>query len=287
MPLHLPDVTLCAVTAINHELTVRAMKECLKHCSFADVVLVSDRPLAAPFRVEIMPPFPDGSSYAPFICKNLTKYTPSSFNLLVQYDSYIIDPNAWDDRFLAYDYIGAKWPWHPPNRRVGNSGFCLRSKRFLDVIAEIPLPPPGQFLDDNYFCCTIRESLERDYKIDIAPEEVADKFAYERHVPGQPTFGFHGLFNFWRHMDDDEMEKIPYLIDNYYISTRSYLEVLLHYYMAGNVRVFGSWYARMRNHLGKEKTEQHLLSYVNEPPFIAKLMTTGEKELSVGGQTRA
>ena len=56
MPLSLPDVTLCAVTSINHELTVRAMNECLRHCSFADVVLIATQPVKADFRVEIIPP---------------------------------------------------------------------------------------------------------------------------------------------------------------------------------------------------------------------------------------
>src|SRR5262249_51046219 len=130
--LHLSDVTLCAVTAINHELTVYAMQQCLKHCTFANVVLISDKPVEAPFRVEIMPPFPDGAHYAPFVCKNLTHYTPSAFNLLVQYDSFVVHPAAWTNEFLKYDYIGAKWPWQPPGHRVGNSGFCLRSKKLLD-----------------------------------------------------------------------------------------------------------------------------------------------------------
>ncbi len=41
MRLALPDVTLCAVTCINHELTVRSMLKCLEQCSFADVVLLT------------------------------------------------------------------------------------------------------------------------------------------------------------------------------------------------------------------------------------------------------
>src|SRR5581483_10252823 len=101
MPLSLPDVTLCAVTCINHELTVRAMNECLRHCSFADVVLFSSEPVEAPFRVEIIPHF-TGEHYAPFVCRNLAKHTPSKFNLLVQYDGYIVDPAAWTDRFFEY-----------------------------------------------------------------------------------------------------------------------------------------------------------------------------------------
>lgn len=242
MPLSLPDVTLCAVTAINHELTVRAMEECLKHCSFADVVLISDRPVQAPFRVEIIPPslncvYQNGAYYPPFVCKYLTQYTRSAFNLLVQYDGYIVDPSAWSDQFLQYDYIGAKWPWQPPNMRVGNSGFCLRSKKLLDIMSKIELPPMGEFLDDLYICHAIREWLEINHNIKIAPEEIADMFAYERHTPDKPTFGFHGLFNFWRHTPDEEMKKIPTMFNDQYIRSRAFVEVLLHYYSVGNFRV--------------------------------------------------
>ncbi|MDP9127599.1 MAG: hypothetical protein M3N08_04985 [Pseudomonadota bacterium] len=276
MPLALTDVTLSAVTAINHELTVRAMVECLKHCSFADVVLVSDKPVKAPFRVEIMPPFPDGRYYAPFICRNLARYTASPFNLLVQFDSHVVDPGAWSGRFLEYDYIGAKWPWHPPHRRVGNSGFCLRSKKLLDILAGTLLPPTGQFVDDIFICVTIRDWLERVHGIKIAPEDVADAFSYERHTPLSPTFGVHGLFNFWRHTSDDEMERIPRLLDDLYVPSRAYVEVLLHYYASRNMPVFSSLYQRLRDHLGAEPTQTHLLSYVPDPAYIGELITTGD-----------
>jgi hypothetical protein len=276
MTLALPDVTLCAVTAVNHDLTVRAMKECLRHCSFADVVLISDRPVEAPFRVELMPPFGHGSEYAPFVCRNLTKYTPSAFNLLVQYDGYVVDPSAWDARFFDYDYIGAKWPWHKSKNRVGNSGFCLRSKKLLDILAEIPLPPTGEFVDDTFICYTARKFLEQNHGIKIATEEVADRFAYERHEPEGPVFGFHGMFNFWRHIGDAEMEKIPQQLDDFYVPSRAFVEILLHYYVEGKGGVFASWYRRLHAHMGEEGVRGHLLSYVNDPPFIDKLMKAGE-----------
>lgn len=276
MPLALPDVTLCAVTAVNHELTVRAMKECLRHCAFADVVLISDKPVEAPFRVELMPPFESGADYAPFVCRNLAKYTKSAFNLLVQYDGYVVEPAAWSDTFLDYDYIGAKWPWHKPGRRVGNSGFCLRSKKLLDILAEIPLPPTGEFVDDTLVAYMMRDDLEQKHGIKVAPEEIADQFAYERHEPPAPTFGFHGMFNFWRHTSDAEMETIPQRLDDLYVTTRAYVELLLHYYVAGKTGVFASWYRRLRDYLGADEMQRHLLGYVDDPSFVTKLMAAGE-----------
>ncbi len=274
--LHLPDVTLCTVTTVNHELSVRAINECLRHCSFGDVVMISDQSVEAPFRVEIMPPFASGWEYAPFICQKLTNYTSTAFNLLVQYDGYVCDPAAWTDEFLDYDYIGPKWPWHRENRRVGNSGFCLRSKKLLDILAETPLPPTGEFVDDIFICHAMREPLEKNYGIRIGTEEIADKFAYERHVPNAPSFGFHGMFNFWRHVDDTEMEKIPALLNDHYLSSRAYVEVLFEYHKMRKFSVFASWYMRMRDLLDHAKMREHLLSFVDKPDFIDELISLGE-----------
>lgn len=275
MPLSLPDVTLCAVTSINHDLTVRAMNKCLEQCSFADVVLVSSQPIEAPFRVEVVPPF-TGIEYAPFVCKNLTKYTSSSYNLLVQYDGYIVDPFAWNDKFFDYDYIGAKWPWQVENRRVGNSGFCLRSKRLLDIVAEMVLPPTGEFVDDKFICHTMREHLERDHGIKIAPDEIADLFSYERHIPNQPTFGFHGIFNFWRHTEDQEMKKVVSLLDDFYITSRGYADILFYYHEARKFKVFYDLYARLRQHVEEHHIKEHLLQFLHDTKFIDELIKSGE-----------
>ncbi|MDX2028189.1 MAG: DUF5672 family protein [Alphaproteobacteria bacterium] len=276
MTLALPDVTLCAVTAINHELTVRAMKKCLEHCSFADVVLVSSQPVDAPFRVEVVPPF-SGAEYAPFVCQKLAQYTPSAYNLLVQYDSYIIEPAAWDNHFLDYDYIGAKWPWHVEGRRVGNSGFCLRSKKLLDILATMTLPPLGTYVDDTYICHTMRDYLEKNYDIRIAPEDIADRFAYERHKPDHPTFGFHGMFNFWRHADDAEMEDMIDLLDDLYVTSRAYAEILFHHHNVCKFRIFHKGYRRLRAQVPPPHIKDHLLQFLKDTAFIDGLIKSGEE----------
>ena len=276
MVLSLPDVTLCAVTSINHELTVQAIDACLTQCSFADVFMIATQPVKADFRVEIIPPFA-GHEYAPIVCRTLAKHTSSAFNLLIQYDGYIIEPLAWTDRFLEYDYIGAQWPWRPEGRRVGNSGFCLRSKKLFDVLATMPLPPAGQFVDDQFICDAKRTFLEQTHKINIAPEAIADRFAYERHKPEQPTFGFHGIFNFWRHKDDADMLGIPALLDNYYFGTQAYAEVLFHYFAARKFAVLNCWYRPLRERLNPPELRTHLLGIMNEPAFIDELLACGER----------
>jgi hypothetical protein len=275
MPLALPHVTLCALTAINHELTARAMVKCLEHCSFAHVVMLSTKPVDAPFHVEVIPHF-GGVDYAPLVCRILAEHTPSSHNLLVQYDSHIIEPAAWDNVFLDYDYIGAKWPWHPENRRVGNSGFCLRSRKLLDITASMPLPETGTYVDDTFICHTMRQQFEQNHCIKIAPEAIADRFAYERHTPTMPTFGFHGIFNFWRHTDDAEMMDVIDGLDDIYVPSRAYAEVVFRYYDLRKFRIFSKAYQRLRKHIALDHIKGHLLNYVKDGNFIDALIKCGE-----------
>jgi hypothetical protein len=59
----------------------------------------------------------------------------------------IVRPELWSNDFLEYDYIGAPWMYsdtsyitdegeHVP---VGNGGFCLRSKKFLEMPTKLGL----------------------------------------------------------------------------------------------------------------------------------------------------
>ena len=54
-------------------------------------------------------------------------------------DGFIQNPNAWQDSFLNYDYIGA--PVMPPGNLnyafIGNGGFSLRSKKLCEKVKEL------------------------------------------------------------------------------------------------------------------------------------------------------
>ena len=75
--------------------------------------------------------------YNLFVLRQLNRYADTSHVLSIQTDGYILNPENWNKDWLQYDYIRAPWvkqPWNK-NNRVGNSGFCLRSKRLLDATA--------------------------------------------------------------------------------------------------------------------------------------------------------
>jgi len=177
--LSLPNVTLCCVYDRVHELHRLAIDECLQRATFGGVVTG---------------PPPDGMTYERFVHHELPKQITTSHLLLIQWDSWIINAGAWHDEFLEYDYVGAPW-WYKDRYNVGNSGFCLLSKRLMEFLAEheneFPIGQPY----DHVLC---REYQKRLPQFKWAPDTLAWHFAFERTAayPLQEVFGFHGLFNF-------------------------------------------------------------------------------------------
>ena len=128
---------------------------------------------------------------------------------MVQWDGFVIDGKRWVDEFWHHDYIGAKWP-HAGGEgegdfRVGNGGFSLRSKRLLDALTDPDITLNTDENEDEAICVRHREFLEKKYGIVFADERVADRFSAEVGRPVGPTFGFHGVFNFWQVLTDAEL----------------------------------------------------------------------------------
>lgn len=121
------------------------------------------------------------------------KYVKTDFALFMHLDGYILHPELWDPAWLEYDYIGAPWPARLNQDRVGNGGFCLKSRRLMVRVAQLPWQDlPGDVL----VCSHYRRQLEHE-GFRWAPVEVAARFAVEHRVAETPakTFGFHGTFN--------------------------------------------------------------------------------------------
>ncbi|MGA3066816.1 MAG: DUF5672 family protein [Tepidisphaeraceae bacterium] len=205
--LELKDVTLCAVGSFDLGPTARAMEISMRHCKFADAILFSHDQVPGPFRNVKKPPPADIGVYNRFILKELYRLFQTPFVLITQWDGYVVDPRAWRNEFLQYDYIGARWTFRDDPFQVGNGGFSLRSRRLMEIMAgEFPILPG--FGEDELIGRVYRPLLEREFGIRFAPPEIADRFAYEIDTPAFPTFGFHGLMNFWRHVPDAELGAI-------------------------------------------------------------------------------
>lgn len=208
MTASLPDVTLMAADH-NPQLAMRSIERC------CDAVEFRSWSFATKF-----------DSYNEFCLRQMARHIQTSHVLIVQYDSWIIYPEMWSDEFLEYDYIGAKWPWHKDGHNVGNGGFSLRSKKLLDILASWKYEK--EVIEDDFICRASRSQLE-EAGIKFAPESIADRFSYERAQPEGKTFGFHGLYNLWRHVDDADMIRMAALFPDYVVKKREYHELIANY----------------------------------------------------------
>lgn len=128
--------------------------------------------------------------YSKFLIKDLNSEINSEFCLIIQKDGFPINLAAWTDEYLKYDYIGAPWytqPW-PLDETVGNGGFSLRSKRYLEESSKLDYS--GIDPEDVFLCRKMSKHL-RSVGVKFAPHELAYKFSVED-LPYKGQFGFHG-----------------------------------------------------------------------------------------------
>ncbi len=195
--LELPQVTLVAVTGVAIPATVRALQKSMEGIRFGEVLLLSSDPPPAPLDPRItwrkIAPLTSRGAYSDYILRELPDHITTDFALCIQWDGYVLDPAGWCGVFLDYDYIGAVWPQFDDGNRVGNGGFSLRSRRLLQAVASLPIPPGAP--EDVSICRDFRQRLESEHGVRFAPEDVASRFAFERTVRLGGEFGFHGVFN--------------------------------------------------------------------------------------------
>lgn len=205
--INLKDVTLVVVTSVKIEQNVKALIQSMNDIEYGAIKFISDiQPDNLPDEVEYIQC--DKLSYegfSEFTFLKLHKYIDTSHCLLVHHDGFVTNPNLWNDEFLNYDYIGAPWPYSETayltdlgeHVSVGNGGFCLRSKRLLELPTKLGLPlqhRDGFYNDDGNFCVYYRDTFIKN-GIVYAPIDVAAMFSTETFIPGitRESFGFHGV----------------------------------------------------------------------------------------------
>ena len=206
--LELPDVTLVCADTLNHALAARAIARCCERIRYGRALFLTDAAPAQvglPRGVEIRPiaPLASRDDYSQLMLKGLAPHVETSHALVVQWDGYVVNADAWTGEFLRCDYIGAPWPWGPEGSRVGNGGFSLRSRRLLDALADPRVVLQGN--EDETIGVHQRGWLEAGHGIRFADEELASRFSFEVAYPVGRPFGFHGLFNFCRTVPEDEI----------------------------------------------------------------------------------
>ena len=199
------------------EINLEVIKHCISVFNFDEILIVCkclevDLSKFERLGAKIIEDELDSSydSYNFFILNRLGKHLETDFVLTIQNDGFIINPCAWLDEYLEYDYIGSPWlnPISDDRLRVGNGGFSLRSKKMLlatKVLTDFCQSPSEVGNEDVFICHRERHTLENFFQIRVAPVELAVKFAVEpNECPEQKhidlndlstydTFGFHGL----------------------------------------------------------------------------------------------
>lgn len=206
--IELPEITLIAADTANHALAARALARSTAGIRFARAVWLTDAippGVDVPSGIEVLtiPPIDSRAGYSRLVLKGLAPYVATSHVLLVQWDGFVLHPDAWDPRFLECDYLGARWFWHTDGMDVGNGGFSLRSRRLIDALADPRID--GDAAEDELIARTFRPLLERDHGIRFGTAPMAERFSFEVAALPARTFGFHGLYNFPRVMKQHEL----------------------------------------------------------------------------------
>ena len=209
MKINLPDVTLIAVSSIKIPETINALQKSYEGIKFGAVKLIShEHPENLPEKIQFEECLllDDIMKYNKCMFLELGKHVNTAHTLIVQYDSWVINPSKWDDDWLKYDYIGSPWPWRENSYltdqseriRVGNGGFSLRSKKLLEIPQKLGLQleqRQGYWNEDGNICVYHRDAFLNE-GIKYAPVEIAAIFSYENPMPENnfgkmKSFGFH------------------------------------------------------------------------------------------------
>lgn len=214
--INIPNVTLVAIDCVDPKGAMASLKYSMRGINFRDVFLFTSDPFVNPEKgiqvwgIDKM----DGlSDYSDFVL-HLIQKVDSDYVLIVQSDGFVINPGNWDPKFLEYDYIGSPWPADPawadkqtaraeihrifPYNRVGNGGFSLRSRKFMEISNRFITA--GIYGEDCYLC-TIHYDYMVKNGIRFAPFDLALRFSYENPLPEMEYpnrlnpdlhFGFHG-----------------------------------------------------------------------------------------------
>lgn len=203
--LDLSNITLFSMCDdARLDKTKLAADYCNKQARFYDTIIVQK-------------PY-DGIEYSRFCVEDLNSIIKSDFCLMIQWDGFIINPQMWDNNFMNYDYIGAPWGFiYNCRNSVGNGGFSLRSKKFLEASSTIKYDHNNRdfysmdqkllikICPEDWFLCYSNYYQLINKGIKFAPSEIAYKFSVEHPHPwhqydvnildSYKSFGFHAASN--------------------------------------------------------------------------------------------
>lgn len=216
----LPNVTLLAVDCFDLKRSQLAADISAKEIEFGAVKILSSIP-SDDKRVVRIPKIHSVRGYSEFMVKRVYEYVDTEFVLIFQYDGFVLNPQAWSDDFLKYDYIGAPWA-HLGKLVVGNGGFSLRSKKLLLWLGHHWREVSARINPEDVFISNFARPYLEKAGMRFAPEDVAARFSKEgnRHsVVWNGEFGFHGArytdISRWLDKHPEYRSRLTYELDDY------------------------------------------------------------------------
>lgn len=226
------SVSISCVDTLNYEKSLHAIRRTIEtirsKTNIETVYWYSDKEigtdiLGIPVTFYRIPMLRGQLDYSYVTLKVIPTVCKQDFDIIVQYDGYAVNSDAWTYEFYQYDYIGATWD----DGVVGNGGFSWRSKElyramnsenikikyedFDDVLVDRPFhysvdSKGDRFLPEDVTICRLyKKDFELYHNIKYAPTTIADRFSIENHSYISPwtkepnpwigkSLGFHGKY---------------------------------------------------------------------------------------------
>jgi hypothetical protein len=188
--MNFKDLTIVVIDSLNHNLTTLALDKTREIFPQAQVVVFGDYNFYDHGKFIKVDKFSQ-PEHSKICLHDVYDAVDTNWALFIQYDGFPIREDLWLDEFLKYDYIGS--PMGAPEI-VGNGGFCLRSKKLLNLTRFIPQGhTPNDWLEDQLICNKYRPWLEK-HGVTFAPLSIARRWGIQGVSHHNPTgyFGFHG-----------------------------------------------------------------------------------------------
>ena len=219
-------ISITCIDTLHYTPTVEALKRTIETLGdkVTQVYWFSDRNISEDVGVPVtwvtIPTIKEYNNDYSFVTLKLCPLIcVEDYNLIIHADGFAVNPEAWTDEFLNYDYIGARWG----DGVVGNGGFCLRSRKLYDALKDMNVKnltsDYPEYMDDvscyvindagvksipedNIICKIHKNTLEQKYNIKFAPVEIADRFSIEYDYGSGwlgKRLGFHGKHGIAEH----------------------------------------------------------------------------------------
>jgi hypothetical protein len=193
--INLKNTTLISFNCVDPIQSVKALLYSSRKIDFADMIIVSNqKPQTIPEGIRhVSTDAVTHRDSCQWTYTGLPYLVDTEYCLFIHDDGFVINPHLWNHDWLQYDYIGAPWKNYGQRNRVGNGGFCFRSKKFLDLVKKISYRGThcDTELSNDYYDYFVQNGCR------YAPVEVAMKFSLESRIPEceynlDNCFGFHG-----------------------------------------------------------------------------------------------